>query len=82
MRDPREPKTRPISLSIDQFTEICLRRLAKDFDRSLSYIACVAIQNFAENNMSDEERKEVFDTHWKRLADVWAKAEADRVSNG
>lgn len=42
-------RKRKVSLSLDEFTLDLLRALAIEKDRSLSYMACVAVQNFAED---------------------------------
>jgi predicted transcriptional regulator len=42
--------TRNVSLSLDPYSYDCLQAMADDQDRSLSYIACVAIQKYVEGN--------------------------------
>ena len=43
-------KTRPISLTLSPYSYAVLKALADENDRSLSYMACLAIQRYAEGD--------------------------------
>ena len=42
--------TRPLSVSLDPYSFDCLRAMADQKDRSLSYTICVAIQQYVKGN--------------------------------